>query len=71
MNRRSRPASSLKPPAAPAAPPGFVFIRGYERPLPEIPALVHINEAQCTPDHVLPPHAHPTFEICLIVSGRA
>ncbi len=58
-------------PRSPEPSPHFRYFRGYEHPLAEIPGLVHINEAQCTAAHVLPPHSHPTFEICYIVSGRA
>lgn len=44
---------------------------GWEYPLPEIPTLVHFNEAHAPAGHRLPPHRHPTFELCYIVSGRA
>lgn len=55
---------------APIAEPGFRAMHGYERPLPELPALDHINEARCLPGRMLRFHAHPTFELCLTVEGR-
>jgi AraC-like DNA-binding protein len=39
--------------------------------MPEIPSLVHFNEAQAPASLRLPPHRHPTFELCYLVSGRA
>ncbi len=48
-----------------------LWIRGWERPLPEMPSFVHFNEAQAPPGMILPPHRHDTFEVCLIVAGRA
>jgi AraC-like DNA-binding protein len=51
--------------------PPAPWFRGWEHPLPEIPSLVHFNEAQAPPLHRLPPHRHPSFELCLIVGGCA
>ena len=47
------------------------WIRGWERPLPELPSLVHFNEAQAAPGHRLHPHTHERFELCYLVAGRA
>jgi AraC-like DNA-binding protein len=57
--------------AGPVPGNGYALFRGYEQPFPEFPAFDHLNEAVCTAQHVLPPHAHPTFEICYFVAGRA
>src|SRR5208283_4555290 len=48
----------------------YRFMHGYERPLPELPALIHINEAHCLPGALLPLHIHPTLEICFTLRGR-
>ncbi|MBA2479276.1 MAG: AraC family transcriptional regulator [Planctomycetes bacterium] len=48
-----------------------LWIRAWERPVVELPALAHFNEAKVPPGMVLPPHRHDTFEVCLIVAGRA
>ena len=50
---------------------GFSYYHGYESPLPEFPALTHINEAACTASHILHPHAHPHLEIVYFLAGRA
>lgn len=61
----------MRLPGGPVPALGYRLFRGYEQPFPEFPAFDHINEAICTPNHVLPHHAHPSFEICYFVSGRA
>lgn len=48
----------------------LAFFHAHERPLPEFPALTHVHESHCTPDHDLAPHQHPIFEICYIAHGR-
>ncbi len=48
-----------------------VWYRSWVDPVAEIPSLVHFNEAMAYPGHTLPPHRHPSFELCYIVSGRA
>jgi len=60
----------LRPSLLTAAASEYRSLHGYERPLPELPALDHINEARCLPGRMLRLHAHPTFELCLTVSGR-
>ena len=52
-------------------PGAFSLFHSFESPLPELPALLHVNEAVCTPDHVLSAHAHPTLEICYFLAGHA
>ncbi len=47
------------------------WLVGWDQPLPEIPSLVHFNEAQAAPGFTLPPHRHPSFELCYIVAGKA
>ncbi|MBA3847709.1 MAG: AraC family ligand binding domain-containing protein, partial [Planctomycetes bacterium] len=47
------------------------WLRGWVRPLPELPSLVHFNEAQAAPGHRLHPHTHERFELCYLVAGRA
>lgn len=49
----------------------FTLFHSFESPLPELPALTHVNEAVCTPEHVLDAHAHPTLEICYFLAGHA
>lgn len=51
--------------------PGYRLFHSYEKPLPEFPAFTHVNEAVCTPGHVLLPHRHPAWEICYFISGHA
>jgi len=50
---------------------GFVSYHGYDAPFDDFPAFTHINEAVCTPAHVLHPHAHPHYEFCYFYKGRA
>jgi len=50
---------------------GFTSYHGYDAPFAEFPAFTHINEAVCTPTHVLHPHAHPHYEFCYFYKGRA
>jgi AraC-like DNA-binding protein len=50
---------------------GFAWFHAHERPLPEFPALTHVNEARCTPGHVLQPHSHPQWELVWFAAGRA
>ncbi len=47
------------------------WIHVWDRPLPELPSLVHFNEAQAAPGHRLHPHTHERFELCYLVAGRA
>ena len=54
----------------PVVEPGFTSFHGYEHPLAEIPALVHINSARCVPGQRLATHAHPTLEWCFTRRGR-
>ncbi len=49
---------------------GLLHFHAHLRPLPEFPALTHVHEAVCAPDHALRPHTHETFEICYIHAGR-
>lgn len=51
--------------------PPTPWLHGWQHPLPEVPTLVHFNEAQAAPRFRLPPHRHPSFELCYLVSGRA
>jgi len=50
---------------------GFTSYHGYDVPFDDFPAFTHINEAVCTPAHVLHPHAHPHYEFCYFHKGRA
>ena len=50
---------------------GFAWFHAHERPLPEFPALTHVNEARCTANHVLTPHSHPQWELVWFAGGRA
>lgn len=50
---------------------GYRHFHAYEQPFAEFPALTHVNEAVCLPDHVLQPHHHPAWELCCFVGGRA
>jgi AraC-like DNA-binding protein len=49
---------------------GIRHFRAHLNPLPEFPALTHVQEAQCEPTHSLPLHIHETFEIAYVVCGR-
>jgi AraC-like DNA-binding protein len=51
--------------------PGFERFHGYERPLPELPAFWHCNQAVCEPGFVLAQHAHRTVEIIYVIAGTA
>ena len=46
------------------------FLHAHINPLPELPALTHVQEVWCAPDHLVPPHIHVTHEITYVVSGR-
>lgn len=46
------------------------FLHAHINPLPELPALTHVQEAWCAPDHLVPPHIHATHEITYVMSGR-
>ena len=46
------------------------FLHAHINPLPELPALTHVQEVWCAPDHLVPPHIHATHEITYVVSGR-
>ncbi|MBA3710214.1 MAG: AraC family ligand binding domain-containing protein, partial [Planctomycetes bacterium] len=50
---------------------GYRYIHAVGEPFPEFPALTHVNEAICAPDHVLSPHQHEVMEVCYFVVGRA
>ncbi|MBA2479059.1 MAG: AraC family transcriptional regulator [Planctomycetes bacterium] len=50
---------------------GFSRFHGYERPLPELPAFWHCNQARCDPGYVLAHHAHRSVEIIYVISGSA
>src|SRR4051812_2679467 len=67
-------------PCLPAPPPPGRFalpcdvmswFAGYEQPLPELPALTHVNECIASPIHRLPPHTHAAFEIVYINAGAS
>ena len=46
------------------------FLHAHINPLPELPALTHVQEVWCAPDHLVPPHIHATHEITYVLSGR-
>jgi len=50
---------------------GFTYYHGHDAPFDDFPAFTHINEAVCTPTHVLHPHAHPHYEFCYFYKGHA
>jgi AraC-like DNA-binding protein len=50
---------------------GFTYYHGYDSPFEEFPAFTHVNEAICTADHILSPHAHPHYEFCYFFAGHA
>jgi AraC-like DNA-binding protein len=50
---------------------GYAWFHGHDQPLPEFPALTHVNEARCTASHVLHPHRHPAWELVWFAAGRA
>lgn len=46
------------------------FLHTHVNPLPEFPALTHVQEVWCRGDHLVPPHIHATWEISYVLSGR-
>jgi AraC-like DNA-binding protein/quercetin dioxygenase-like cupin family protein len=50
---------------------GYAWFHSHEKPLPEFPALTHVNEARCTAAHVLGAHSHPAWELVWFAAGRA
>ena len=46
------------------------FLHTHVNPLPEFPALTHVQDVWSQPDHLVPPHIHATYEITYVVSGR-